>query len=238
MSGPDFTIVAVAITLASCLQASIGFGIGMLAAPVVALIDPTLVPGTIIMLASVVTLLITIVERTHLDLGGTGWALLGRVPGSVVGAVLVAWMPARLLALLIAAVVIGGIVVTVAGWAPRPRPLTLVSAGAASGIMGTATSIGGAPMALVWQRSPGPQLRSTMSAFFLVGSAFSVAALTVTGGIDGSTLGTFAALAPAALVGCVLSRFVNRWLSRERLRWTAITVSAVGALVLVGQQLL
>ncbi|HWM36574.1 MAG TPA: TSUP family transporter, partial [Streptomyces sp.] len=114
MSGPEFTIVAVAITLASCLQASIGFGIGMLAAPVVALIDPTLVPGTIIMLAAVVTSLVTLVERTHLDLSGTGWALLGRVPGSVVGAVLVAWLPSRLLALLIAAVVLGGIVVTAA----------------------------------------------------------------------------------------------------------------------------
>ncbi|HWM39337.1 MAG TPA: TSUP family transporter, partial [Streptomyces sp.] len=135
-------------------------------------------------------------------------------------------------------VVLGGIVVTAAGWAPRPRRLTLVSAGAVSGIMGTATSIGGPPMALVWQRSPGPRLRSTMSAFFLVGSAVSLVALAVSGGLDGSAMGTFAALAPAAFAGCVLSRFVNRWLSRERLRWTAITVSAIGALVLVGQQLL
>ncbi len=238
MSWADFTIVAVTITAASCLQASIGFGIGMLAAPVIALIDPTLVPGTIIMLAMVVTLLITVVERTHLDLTGTGWALLGRVPGSVVGAVLVASMPSGLLSLLIAGVVLGGIVFTVAGWAPRPRPLTLVSAGAASGLMGTATSIGGAPMALVWQRSPAPQLRSTMSAFFLVGSAFSVIALALSGGVDGSTVGTFAALTPAALTGCVLSRFVNRRLNRERLRLTAITVSAFGAVLLVVQQLL
>jgi len=34
------------------------------------------------------------------------------------------------------------------GWAPKPVRLNLIAAGAASGIMGTATSIGGLPMAL------------------------------------------------------------------------------------------
>lgn len=236
MSGPDFALVAVAITAASCLQASIGFGIGMLAAPVIALVDPTLIPGTIIMLATVVTLLITVLDRTHLDLGGTGWALAGRLPGSALGAVLAVRLPSRLLALLIAGVVLAGVVVTAAGWRPRPRRLALLSAGAVSGVMGTATSIGGPPMALVWQRYPGPRLRSNMSAFFLVGSVASLAALWLTGGVDGSTVGTFATLLPAAFVGCVLSRFVNRRMNRERLRWTAITVSVAGAVTLVVQQ--
>ena len=46
-----YAIVAVAIMLASCMQASIGFGMGMLAAPIVAIVDPKLIPGTLIMLA-------------------------------------------------------------------------------------------------------------------------------------------------------------------------------------------
>ena len=45
-------VVAGAILLASALQASIGFGIGMLAAPIVALVDPGLIPGTLIMVAT------------------------------------------------------------------------------------------------------------------------------------------------------------------------------------------
>lgn len=236
MSGPDFALVAAAVAAASCLQASIGFGIGMLAAPVIALVDPTLIPGTVIMLATVVTLLVTVLDRTHLDLGGTGWALAGRLPGSALGAVLAVRLPPRLLALLIAAVVLTGVVVTAAGWRPRPRRFTLLTAGAVSGVMGTATSIGGPPMALVWQRHAGPRLRSNMSAFFLVGSVASLVALWLSGGVDGSTVETFGALVPAAFTGCVLSRFVNRRLSRERLRWTAITVSVMGAVTLVVQQ--
>lgn len=238
MTGPDFAFVTVVVVAASCLQASVGFGIGMVAAPLVALVDPTLVPGTVIMLATVVTLLITVLDRTHLDLAGTGWALAGRLPGTVLGALLVAALPSRVLALLIAGTVLTGVVVTAAGWRPRPRRLTLLSAGAVSGIMGTATSIGGPPMALVWQSSEMPRLRSNMSAFFLVGSVFSVAALWLNGEVDASTGGTFAALLPAAVAGCLLSRLVNRVLTRERLRWTAVTVAVVGASTLVAAQFL
>ena len=45
MSIWGYCIVAGTILLASALQASIGFGIGMLAAPIVALVDPRLIPG-------------------------------------------------------------------------------------------------------------------------------------------------------------------------------------------------
>ena len=45
MSIAGYGIVAAAIVLASCMQASIGFGMGMLAAPIVAIVDPGLIPG-------------------------------------------------------------------------------------------------------------------------------------------------------------------------------------------------
>jgi uncharacterized protein len=237
MSITGYIIVAVAVVLASCMQASIGFGMGMLAAPVVALVDPGLVPATLIMFALLVTLLVTVREREHVDLRGTGWAMAGRLPGTVAGALLVASLPERGLALVLAAAVLLGVVLATLGWSPRPHPPNLVMAGAASGLFGTATSIGGPPMALVWQRSTGAVLRGTMSGFFLVGSVLSLVMLAVTGSIDRHTLTVFALLLPAPLLGYALSRRVNRHLDPRRLRWTAIAVSALGAVLLVGQQL-
>ncbi|WP_237569103.1 sulfite exporter TauE/SafE family protein [Mycolicibacterium lacusdiani] len=236
MSVTAYSVIAVAILFASCLQASIGFGMGMLAAPVVALVDPSLIPGTLIMLASLVTLMVVIRERTAIDVRGTGWALVGRVPGTVAGALLLAAMPERALALAIAGVVLAGVLVTSMGWAPTPRRRNLVLAGATSGVLGTATSIGGPPMALVWQRSTGAELRGTMSGFFLIGSVLSIGMLSLTGSIDGDTWRWFAFLVPATVVGCALSRWANRLLNAQRQRWTAIVVSAVGAGVLVVQQ--
>lgn len=237
MSTTGFAVVTVAVLLASCLQASIGFGMGMLAAPIVAIVDPALIPGTLIMLATFVTLIVSLRERDAIDLKGTGWALAGRVPGTIAGALLLAALPERGLAVMLAAVVLLGVVLTSAGWIPVARRRNVVLAGAASGVLGTATSIGGPPMALVWQRNHGARLRGTMSSFFLIGSLMSLAALWFTGAVGSHTLWTFVFLAPATVVGYVLSRYVNRFLDPARLRRVAIAVSAVGAVVLITRQL-
>jgi uncharacterized protein len=114
----------------------------------------------------------------------------------------------------------------------------VVLAGVASGVLGTATAIGGPPMALVWQRNEGARLRSTMAGFFLVGSIMSIAALAATGAVTGHTMWMFAILFPAAVVGYLLSHGLNRLLDPKRLRWMAIGVSALGAVVLIGRELL
>jgi len=237
MSTAGYCIVAAAIMLASALQSSIGFGIGMLAAPIVALVDPTLIPGTLIMVATLVTILVLARERQDIDLHGAKWALIGRVPGTVAGALLLAMLPERGLAIMLALVVLLGVGLTSFGWIPVARRRNVVLAGAASGVLGTATAIGGPPMALVWQGKEGAVLRSTMSGFFLVGSIMSIIALAATGAVNGHTMVTFAILIPAAAIGYVLSRGLNRVLDPKRLRWLAIGVSAVGAVVLIGREL-
>lgn len=237
MSVAGYAVVAGAILLASCLQASIGFGIGMLAAPIVAIVDPGLIPGTLIMVATLVTLMVTVRERDDIDFRGTGWALVGRVPGTVAGALLLAVLPERALAVLLAGVVLFGVVLTSVGWVPVARRRNVVLAGATSGLLGTATSIGGPPMALIWQRNTGARLRGTMGGFFLVGSLMSLAALALTGAVDRHTIWTFTLLVPASLAGYVLSRYVNRVLDPHRLRRLAIGVSVAGALVLIVREL-
>lgn len=238
MSPASYCILAVAVLLASALQSSIGFGIGMFAAPIVALIEPALIPGTLIMIATLVTLIVVVREREAIDLRGTGWALLGRVPGTIAGAILLASLPERGVAIMLAAVVLGGVILTSVGWIPAARRRNVVLAGAASGVLGTATAIGGPPMALVWQRSTGAQLRGTMSGFFLIGSLLSLVMLGFTGAIDQRTWWGFAVLAPGAVVGYLLSNVLNRHLNPKRLRWLAIAVSAAGAILLIARELL
>ncbi|ACL38036.1 protein of unknown function DUF81 [Pseudarthrobacter chlorophenolicus A6] len=238
MTGAEYAIIAGAIFLAACLQASSGFGMGMLAAPVIAIIDPELLPATLILLALLVTVMVTVTERQSLDLRGTGWALVGRVPGSMLGAWLVAITSREGMAWVVVAVVLAGLVLAGRGWVPRPGRTNLVVAGAASGIMGTATSIGGPPMALIWQGHEGPRLRGTMSAFFMVGSAISMALLWLAGTVTEHMLVLALWMVPAVLAGYAVSRYVNRFLSRARLRKLALGASALGSAMLVMQLLL
>ncbi|NKX54764.1 sulfite exporter TauE/SafE family protein [Arthrobacter mobilis] len=237
MSGAELVIIATVIVVASCLQGAIGFGLGLMAAPVIALIDPTLLPGSLVLLAAGATTLGVIRDRTTINFAGAGWALLGRVPGTALGALLVVILPARGLALTLAGAVLFGVMLSICGWRPKPRPLTVAAAGAASGILGTATSIGGPPMALVWHGSSKSQMRGTMSAFFLVGAIMSLTALAWVGALDHRTLIFAALLAPAMILGFALSRILNRRLNRRRIRHVALSASTLGAILVLLQAL-
>ena len=233
MNPADYLILAVAVCAATALQGSIGFGAGLVAAPVIALVAPELLPALVVMLACLVTLLVTVRERAHLDLKGAGWALAGRIPGSVLGAWLAVAMSTAALSWLVAACVLAGVGSAFLGWRPVPNRTNLVAAGGLSGVMGTATAIGGAPMAIVWQGQPPARLRGTMSAFFLVGSVVSVSLLAAAGAVTSGTVAAFLWLAPVVLVGFVLSRWLNRFLDARRLRLVALIASAGGAVLLI-----
>ncbi|HKS02838.1 MAG TPA: sulfite exporter TauE/SafE family protein [Arthrobacter sp.] len=235
MTGAEFALIAVAIFVGACLQASSGFGLGMLAAPVIAMVEPALLPATLILLALLVTVLVTVRERQHLDLRGTGWALLGRIPGSLLGTWLVALLSREGLAWVVVAVVLAGLLLAAKGWAPRPGRANLIIAGAASGIMGTATSIGGPPMALVWQGHDGPRMRGTMSAFFMVGSTISMVMLWLSGAVTAEMLVLALWMVPAVAGGFAVSRVVNRFLNPKRLKALAIGASVLGSVLLAAQ---
>ncbi|WP_250290216.1 sulfite exporter TauE/SafE family protein [Streptomyces atroolivaceus] len=236
VTGPEFVLLCVTVGVGALFQVSIGFGLGMIAAPVFSLVDPALAPVAVLLLAGGVTATVLLRERGRADLRGCGWALAGRVPGVLAGTVLVVALPSRYLSLFIAGVVLVGVAVSMAGYVPQQRRATVVLAGMASGLMGTATSVGGPPMALVWQRLRGPELRATMSAFFLAGSLMSLTALTAAGTVGAHALWGAVLLTPAAVAGVLLSRPLTRRLNVRRTRVAATALAVAGASVLVVQQ--
>lgn len=236
MSAATFAILCAVVLLGTLLQVAIGFGLGLLGAPVLALVAPELVPVVIVVLATVVTSVVLLLDRQHIDLRGAGWALVGRVPGTLAGAGLVAILPTRVLALCVAGMVVLGVVVSLWGYLPRPTRRAVILAGMASGAMGTATAIGGPPMAMVWQRFAGPRLRGTMSGFFLAGSSMSLAALAATGAVTAENLRYALFLVPAAATGLLLARPLGRHLDVRRTRAVAMALAVAGAATLTIQQ--
>ena len=224
--------------MGAALQGAIGFGLGMLAAPVVGIIAPSLLPGFVILLAIVLTATATLVERTSIDLRGAGWALAGRVPGSIVGTVLVAWLSENALTVLVAVTVLAGVTLSLRGWKPAATSANVAIAGVASGVMGTATGIGGPPMALVWQGASAATYRATMSAYFLIGTLISLAMLIVAGQVSRETVTWSLYAVPTVILGWGLSRLVATRIDREAVRRAAIALSVLGALTALGSVLL
>lgn len=234
MSPTDWAIAMTAVLIGACLQGSLGFGLGLVAAPVLALLDPTLVPSVILGMSVPLTYLVAWREREALDLRRIGWAVVGRVLGTIVGSVAVVYLSTRWLAGAFAFALLFAVAISLVTRAVTPTKPALFTAGCASGLMGTATSVGGPPMAVVLQHEKGPQLRASLASFMAFGSTLSLLALAVVGEFDRHKVSVTLGLAPVVVVGFVLSRWTNRVLDRGYTRAFVLvfaTASAVSILL-------
>jgi uncharacterized protein len=243
MSWPDPAVALLVASIAAVgavVQGSIGFGFAVFAAPLVTLVDPRIVPGPMLLAAFVLTALLTLRERGAIDLIGLKWALVGRVPGVAAGVAVLAVTPPGALVVLFGALVVIGTLMTARGPALEPSAKTLLVAGLLSGFMGTAASVGGPPIALVYQREAGTRLRSTLNGYFLAGTVMSLAALWIVGRLGRAELTWAIVLVPGVVVGFFCSYPAVRWLDSKRrgLRTALLVFSAASGVVVVARQVL
>lgn len=238
MTPAELALAAVAVAVGAMVQGSVGFGLNLVAAPVLALVDTDLVPGPALVIALVLTLVMAVRERVHTEWSGVRWALVGRVPGTVVGAAAVALLPERGLAVTFALLVLLAVVISASGVHVEPNRPNLVGAGVLSGVMGTATSIGGPPMAMVYQRSAGATLRGTLAGYFVIGASMSLVVLALVGEFGTDDVVHSLVLIPPLLVGFALSRRTARVLDAGHTRAAVLLVSAVSAVSVLVRELL
>ena len=225
----EIVLIGAIVAIATCVQGSVGFGLGMLAAPLIALIAPELIPGTVLLLATTLSLSTLLRERSQVDWGAVGWASIGRAPGSLLGAGAVVLLPDAGLTVVLAGTVLLGVVLSLAGWRPpRTRGTTLL-AGGASGALGTATSIGGPPMALILRGEEPGMVRATLSGTFVVGCVLSLASLGALGELRLEQVRAALVLLPFVAAGLLASGPIARRIDSARLYTGAVVVSVIGA---------
>jgi uncharacterized protein len=226
------------LVVGALVQGSVGYGMALVAAPLLAMVDPTLVPVPLILLTSVHAVLAVVRDWRHADWSGIGWAMLGRLPGTGLGVVAVVALPQRVFAALIGLCVLACVVLSLLRWRPRLRPGSLVLAGLASGAGGTAASIGGPPIALLYQDAQGARVRGTIAGYFVLGSVTSIAALALAGQVTGESLTKTVLFVPFLLVGFALSGPARRVLDNGWTRPAVLAVAALSAVLLLGRVLL
>jgi uncharacterized membrane protein YfcA len=221
------------LAVGATLQGSLGFGMNLVAAPVMAAADPRFVPGPLLVAAALMTLLVLLREHRSVSVRQVGWAFAGRVPGAVAGAAAVAALQVDTLSLVLAVVVLLAVVVSVAGVHVPVSRRSLVVAGAVSGFTGTTTAVGGPPMALLYQHGEGGEVRGNLSGFFLLGVLLSIALLVATGsfGWEQARLGALTSV--PVIAGFTLSGWTRRHVDGPRLRPAVLAVAALSATVLL-----
>lgn len=237
METVQFLIIGIVVLASACLQGSIGFGLGMITAPVLALLRPDLLPTALLFLAVLTSLTAFVRERQDVDWKLVGWGALGRVPGIAIGTAAVVLLPSAGLSLMLAITVIGGAAFSLVGWSPRATNRNMFFASSVSGIFGTATSIGGPPISLVLRTLDPSPMRSTMSAYFTLGSLLSLTGLAIGGEVTSTHIIAAAALLPFMIIGLWMSNFVIRRADSRLLYRLAVAASLFGALLVIAEVL-
>ncbi|USX52432.1 sulfite exporter TauE/SafE family protein [Lentzea sp. HUAS12] len=234
-------LLAVAGLVVACgglLQGLIGFGLALVAVPLLALLDPALVPVPVLVIACAHAMMSLAREFGHVDWRGVGWAMLGRLPGTAVGIWIVNALDPRSFGIVVGAAVLACVLLSITSWRPHPTPPSLVTAGVASGSFGTATSIGGPMVALLYQNQAGPQVRATLAAFFVLGSGASLAGLGATGNVTAHQLWSGVLLIPFLVAGFLLSGPLRTRLDANGMRTPTLVVSGASAVVLIVRSVL
>lgn len=220
------------------VQGTVGLGLGLVAAPVVTLTEPELMPGLLLVLAALLPLVTLLGERDDIDWHGLNWSLPARMLGTAGGVWLVAVADRRVLGVAVGVMVLIAVALTVRAVVVPINRVSLTAAGLIGGVAGTATSIGGPPFALLYQHRAPRQVRTTMAVYFTIGAALSLVGLLLGGQLDWHQVRAALLLLPAVVLGALLAVPLRRRIDGPGFRLTVLAVCATSAVVLVVRSLM
>ncbi len=231
------TVLAVTVLVGAAVQGLVGLGLGLVAAPVTTLLAPQVMPELLLWLAAVMPLVTLVREHDSIDWRGLAWSVPARIPGTAVGVAFVAWFSERELGVAVGLMVVVAVVLTVRTVRFPINRGTLMVAGFVSGVTGTATSIGGPPLALLYQHRAARQIRCTLAVYFVVGASLSLAGLGVAGSLEARELRLALVLIPFLVGGFAVSAALRSRVDPGHIRYGVLTVCGLSALLLLVKSL-
>ncbi|MCS6239301.1 sulfite exporter TauE/SafE family protein [Shewanella baltica] len=225
-------LASLVVFLGALTQSLIGFGLAVVASPLLYIVDPQLVPAPVIAMGFSIALLTLVRERGHLEFNGLQYALLGRVPGGFIGASLLLFAPQPILGLSIAAIVTVAVILSLYKFSLPVNKKTLFGAGVVSGIFGNIAAIGGPPMAILLAGKDASQFRAALSAFFIFSSMIALIILAITGLLELKHLWLSLMLLPSVLLGYLVAGRLVGSVDKDKTKIATLVLCSISALVL------
>ena len=237
LSLPELLLALGVVASGALVQGTIGFGLAVVAAPFLYQINPALVPGPIIMAALAIGSLSAYRYREHIDISIMKYAFLGRIPGSVMGGWLLLLFSPKQMGLFLGASVLIAVAASLSSMSLKVSPKSLFAAGLFSGVMGTASSIGGPPIALVMQNESGDRIRANLSIFFVFGCLVSLLVLAMGGMLDSAVMGYGVLFIPAVLVGSWAAKQIVHHVNQAMIRKALLFLCSASGMVAISSAL-
>jgi uncharacterized membrane protein YfcA len=234
----DVALAFLLIFAGSFVQTTIGFGMAIVAAPLLFQIDPNYVPAPICLVAIGLSLVNAAKHKSSISLGGLKMAILGRIPGSVVGGLMLVWVSSSVMSLTLGLFVLLSVCISLLPIRIEPNPKRMMVAGFFSGFMGTSSAIGGPPMALLLQHQEASKLRGNLSAFFFFSSIISLVVLFFLGHFNFTHLWLTLPLLPASYLGYRLALACLGRIPQQAIRYGSLILCSLSAATAIAQGLL
>jgi uncharacterized membrane protein YfcA len=231
--GWQLALACLIVMLGGLVQGSVGFGLNLVVVPVLAVLIPGSVPGSIVLISMPMTLTMLLREHHAIDWRGVRWITLGRLPGTLIGVAIVAAVPDTELAIVVGIVILLGVLASVIHPGIRVNRTSAATVGTICGITGTATGVDGPPMALLYQRAEPHTLRATLATCFLVGAVISGTALAISGELTFEQLELTMILLGPMLIGLGLSSLVAHRIPPAALRPIVLGFATVAGLIAI-----
>ncbi|AMD01651.1 sulfite exporter TauE/SafE family protein [Halomonas chromatireducens] len=224
---------ALVLMLGAFVQRATGFGLAVIGAPLLLMLEPRLVPVILVLFGFMVSLMMVRQYWHEVRVGEIGMALVGRLPGNGLGLWLLLTAPMVVLEKLIAASVLFAVAVTLFRLRLPVNGATLFGAGVLSGIFGTVAAIGGPPIVLLLHGLSPDRLRGNLAAFFIITSLLTLATLALAGQVQLWHLWLALTFLPAVLAGNALADRIAHRLDRRLLQGASLSLCTLAALGLL-----
>lgn len=227
---PQEVLLAFCIVMFGALSQGVaGFGLALLIGPLLVMVDPMFLPGPVVLLVSLVCALMVFKERSAVNVTNVKRTLVGYLLGTGLAAALLTSLPARETALLLGGLILVAVGISAAGLSVPPNRRVLFSAGIIGGFMGTVSGVGLPPLALALQNEPGPRLRGTLACVGLLSIIMAEIALVSIGKIGRDEVLLACILAPAVVIGFLLSTLITRHIDSRFTRPLIFLLSGISA---------
>jgi uncharacterized protein len=228
-------VVATSALLGGVAQSSLGFGAAFVVVPALAFTAPELLPGSVLVGILPLSVVMAVRGRSGIDVPALQRLTIGRIPGIVTGAAVVALLPTRALTATIALLLLAAVVMAAVGAEIAVTRRNELVAGYVSGLTGTAAALGGPPLAILYRGLDGAVLRLTLAAVWAIGLLPAIGSLAVAGEFTALQLRAGGVVSALMMLGLVGGSAVVRWVPDRTIRGAVLWWAGFGGLFVLGR---
>ncbi|GAD80101.1 sulfite exporter TauE/SafE family protein [Vibrio ezurae] len=230
-------IAMLLIFVGAFIQTTTGFGMAVVASPLLLHLSPQYIPAPIIIVGFFLASINLHKYRAYVSWTNLKQTVIGLLPGTLFGAGILYMIDANQLALLLGGAVLTAVAVSLLPIKIEVTAKRLMIAGFFSGFLGTSSGIGGPPMALLLQHQKVHLIRANLAAFFWFSCILSLSIQIPIGYMSMHHLLLALPLIPASYAGYKLAILVIDSIPQQIVRNISLVLCVIAGLGAIGSGL-